>query len=191
MVVGLAARTAPGHPRASGRSRTVDRLYALPPELFAAERRAAIALAVAAGDEAAVAELAPLRRPTVAAWMVNLLALRRPDLVDDLCMLAADLRDAQRHLRGAELRELAVLRRRLLTAMAATARRLAVEAGRSAGSAFPMGEVEATLAAALADPDVAETVRSGRLTRATSYCGFGEIPRPRLRLVEATAEPAS
>ena len=43
--------------------------------------------------------------------------------------------------------------------------------------------MEATLNAALADAEVAEQVRSGRLLRAASYAGFGEVPRPQLRLV--------
>ena len=61
-----------------------------------------------------------------------------------------------------------------------------------------MGDVEATLTAALAEPEVADQVRSGRLTKTVSYAGFGEAPRPQLRLVhggkesvpEAPAPPA-
>jgi len=35
----------------------------------------------------------------------------------------------------------------------------------------------------LAEPAVAAQVRTGRLIRAATYAGFGEVPRPRLRLV--------
>ena len=50
----------------------------------------------------------------------------------------------------------------------------------------------ATLQAALSDTAIAEQVRSGRLTKAVTYAGFGEVPRPRLRLVtDADAEPAA
>jgi chromosome segregation ATPase len=50
---------------------------------------------------------------------------------------------------------------------------------------LPLAEVETTLNAALSDADVAEQVSSGRLLRAVAYAGFGEIPRPQLRLVTA------
>ena len=50
-------------------------------------------------------QFARLRKPTVAAWLVNLLALRRPELVADLVGLAEELRSAQRELRGARLRD--------------------------------------------------------------------------------------
>ncbi len=39
---------------------------------------------------------------------------------------------------------------------------------------LPLGEVENTLTAALADPEVAEEVRLGRLVKPIEYAGFGE-----------------
>lgn len=169
----------------------VRRLYAEPPDRFVATRDAAVAEARRAGDPATAREIAQLRRPTVAAWLVNLLAIRRPELVADLTQLAEALRAAQRDLRGPRLRELSAQRRAVVAALVAEARQLAAEAdGGPPTGKLPLAEVEATLHAALADAEVAERVRSGRLLRAASYAGFGEVPRPQLRLITGGEEPA-
>jgi hypothetical protein len=161
-----------------------DRLYALPPEEFVAARNEEVATARDAEDRAGAAAIAKLRKPTVAAWLVNLLALRRPELVAELVDLAARLRLAQRELRGDELRELSSRRRAAIAALVGQARALAVAAQPGlAGVKLPVADVEATLTAALSDEEVAGQVRSGRLVRAIAYAGFGEVPRPRLRLV--------
>jgi hypothetical protein len=167
----------------------VERLYRTPPDRFVAARDAAAAEARQAGDPATAREIARLRRPTVAAWLVNLLAIHRPELVADLVQLAEALRAAQRDLRGPRLRELSAQRRAVVGALVAEVRKLAAEAPDAppAGK-LPLAEVEATLNAALSDADVAEQVRSGRLLRATSYAGFGEVPRPQLRLVTGGGE---
>jgi hypothetical protein len=169
----------------------VERLYTAAPDGFVNARTAAVTAARAAGDEATARRIATLRKPTVAAWMVNLLAIRRPELVADLVELAAALRTAQRELRGPQLRELSAQRRNTVSALVAEARALAIAADpRLAAGKLPLAEVETTLQAALADVEVAEQVRSGRLIRAASYAGFGEVPRPQLRLVTGAAEPS-
>ena len=162
----------------------VERLYAVPPEGFVAARTEAVAAARAAGDTTAAREIAKLRRPTVAAWLVNLLAIRRPELVAELAGLAGELRRAQRDLRGAALRELSAQRRAVVGALVAQARDLARrEAPGLDPHRLPLAEVEATLHAALADDEVAAQLRAGRLLKAASYAGFGEVPRPKLRLI--------
>ncbi|MCW3815313.1 hypothetical protein ONA91_12700 [Micromonospora sp. DR5-3] len=167
----------------------VQRLYATPPDRFVAARDAAAAEARQAGDPKAAREIGKLRRPTVAAWLVNLLAIRRPELVADLAQLAESLRAAQRDLRGAKLRELSAQRRAVVGALVDEARKLAAgEPGAPSAGKLPLAEVEATLNAALSDTEVAEQVRTGRLLRATHYAGFGEVPRPQLRLVTGGAE---
>ncbi|GIF06407.1 hypothetical protein Asi03nite_39450 [Actinoplanes siamensis] len=160
----------------------VRRLYEEPPDGFVATRAAAIAAARSAGDREAAKRLAALKKPTVAAWVVNLLARRRPDLISELVQLSGALRAAQRELQGDQLRELSQQRRVFVSALVAAARKLAVAAGAGA-SKLPLDEVEATFTAALADPEVADQVRTGRLIRAAAYAGFGEVPRPRLRLI--------
>jgi hypothetical protein len=164
------------------------RLYSAAPEDFIALRGEEVAKARRARDTALAAAVGKLRKPTVAAWLVNRLAHERPDLVAELLELAEELRAAQRELRGAQLRELSVRRRATVAALAREAARLA---GPQRGN-LPMQEVEATLAAALADAEVAAAVRQGRLTKALEYTGFGETPRPNLRLVQggsATVTP--
>ncbi|GAA3448343.1 hypothetical protein [Dactylosporangium matsuzakiense] len=161
------------------------RLYSAPPEDFIALRAEEVARARAARDTALAAAIGKLRKPTVAAWLVNRLAHERPELIGKLMTLADELRTAQRELRGADLRELSVRRRATVSALAREAIRLA-GAGRAATTNLPAAEVEATLAAALADEEVAALVRTGRLTKALEYTGFGETPRPNLRLVQGT-----
>ncbi|MFC6014973.1 hypothetical protein ACFP2T_02015 [Plantactinospora solaniradicis] len=170
----------------------VERLYSAPPDGFVAARAEAARAARAAGDAAGAREIAKLRKPTVAAWLVNLLALRRPDLMAELVELSAALRSAQRELRGPRLRELSAQRRGVVTALVGQARELAQAADpRLAAGKLPLAEVEATLNAALSDVDVAEQARSGRLVRAASYAGFGEVPRPNLRLIVGGPDEAA
>ncbi|GAA2635124.1 hypothetical protein GCM10010399_79810 [Dactylosporangium fulvum] len=164
----------------------VARLYAAPPEDFVALRTEEVARARKARDTRLAAAIAKLRKPTVAAWLVNLVAHERPDLVEELLELAEELRTAQRELRGAELRELSTRRRATVGALAREAAKLA---GPGRGN-LPLTEVENTFAAALADPEVAAAVREGSLTKALEYTGFGETPRPQLRLVHGSGDAA-
>ncbi|MEV0458456.1 hypothetical protein [Catellatospora methionotrophica] len=158
---------------------TVRELYTVLPEEFTAARDAAAAEARAAGHAAQATAIKRLRRPTVAAWLVNLLAHRAPDRIAELTALADALRAAQRQLRGADLRTLTVQRRELLSALAAQAADLAVRAQPALSPAkLPMTEVEQTLAAALADDEVAAQVRAGTVVKAVSYTGFGAPPPP-------------
>jgi hypothetical protein len=148
-------------------------LYALPPAGFTAARDAAIASARESGDRAAAKALAALKRPTQAAHLVNLLALRRPDVLSDLLTLGERIRDAQGTVTAAELRELSGQRRSALNAALRVCRSLAVEAGSEEPTAQQLGEAEATLTAAMADDSAAGEVRAGRVTKALSYAGFG------------------
>ncbi len=158
-------------------------MYEAPPDRFVAARAEAIAEARKAGDKDAAKRLTGLRKPTVAAWLVNLLALKRPELIDQLVELSTALRTAQRGLQGDALRELNGQRRQVVSALVASARQLAVAQDPGVAAKLPLGEVEQTLTAALAEPEIAAQVRTGRLIRAATYAGFGEVPRPRLRLV--------
>lgn len=178
---------------AYGLTDVIAHLYTVPPDEFIAERADAVDRAKAAGDRALAGQIGKLRKPSLAAWLVNLLAHQRPHLIGELFALGAELRDAQRELRGAELRELSLRRRATVAALVKEARELAVGAGRPVREKLPLAEVEQTLTAALADGYLAEEVRAGRLTKPLEYAGFGETPRPRLRLVQGgrdTAPPA-
>ena len=143
-------------------------LYALPPEEFTAARDRA---AKAAGDRDRAKQLKALRRPSVSAWLVNLLAVNEGDLLEQLIALGPALAQAQAQGRGDELRELGAQRRELVEAVTESA----VALGERPVTAAVRAEVAATLDAALADPGAAEAVRSGRLVRPLSYAGFGDV----------------
>lgn len=173
-------------------SELARQLYRTPPDRFVAARDAAVADARRAGDPATARRIAGWKRPTVAAWLVNLLALDRPGLVADLGPLAEALRTAQRDLKGPRLRELSARRRELVAALVTEVRRIVADLPDAPPAArLPLAEVEATLHAALADTAVAEQVRTGRLLKAVHHSGFGEVPRPQLRLVTGGGEAAA
>ena len=150
-------------------------MYGLHPDAFVPARDDAVAEARQAGDRDLARAIARLRRPTRAAWLANLLARERPEQLDGLLALAGDLASAQRTLDGSALRALSAQRNRLVTAMAREGGRLAAQAGDSATESV-VRDLAGILDAALADPAVAEEVRSGRLTRTVSYSGFGPGP---------------
>ncbi|MFJ8696048.1 hypothetical protein [Streptomyces roseolilacinus] len=141
-----------------------DELYGLPPAEFTAARERHVAQARAAGDRELADRIRALRRPTLAAWASNLLVRTRPDEVRSLVTLGDGLRRARRNPDGARLRELDQRRHALVAALVREARRLTAEAGKEIGDAA-REQVEATLRAALADPEAAAEWMSGRLSR--------------------------
>lgn len=153
-------------------AQVADELYGLPPSAFREARDERAGQARAAGDKDLAAAIGKLRRPTVSAFVVNLLAREAPGQVDELLSLGESLREAQQALAGDRLRELSTQRRRLVTGLVQEAGRLGEQAGQPL-SASAEREVQETLEAALADPAIAEAVRSGRLTTALSYAGLG------------------
>ena len=74
--------------------------------------------------------------------------------------------------KGDELRELSTQRRQVVSALVTAGPQAGRGRGPPAGAKLPLGEVEATLTAALAEPEVAAQVRTGRLIRAASYAGL-------------------
>lgn len=145
-----------------------DELYAAAPEDFLATRARLVAQARKAGDTALAADVAKLRKPTVAAWIVNSLVLDDPSLVDELSELGDQLRAAQEALAADQLRHLSTQRRQLVAKLSKDAFR---RAGRPDPPTGMRDEVTATFDAALADPDVA--ARLGRLARSEQWSGFG------------------
>src|SRR5579875_130755 len=130
----------------------IAELYAADPDGFIARRDQLAAAARSAGQAAAARQIAGLRKPTRAAWMVNLLARREQDLVVGLGDLGGQLRAAQRSLDGERIRELSGRRRALVEELT---RKAIALSGEHAAPAVLRDEVSATLSAALADPGVA------------------------------------
>lgn len=152
-------------------------LYTAPPARFVAERDALARRLRATGDRDAAREVGSWRRPTVAAWWVNLLAWERPAELAELLDLATALREATAAMSGAQLRELSAQRHRVIQAMVEAAVGMARKAG-ARPSEEVRRQVEQTLAAAMADDKAAAQVRSGRLTTPLEHVGFGPVTAP-------------
>ena len=119
-------------------------------------------------------EIGTLRKPSLAAWAVNLMAREAPDLVDGLADLGGRMRAAQGRLDTATLTSLRPERDQLLEEVVRTTVQLVADAGRTC-SAAAQQDVRATAIAALADEQAMAAVASGQLARTLSYSGFGEV----------------
>ena len=161
-----------------------DALYALTPAEFTAARDERAREARQAGQRDDAAVIKKLARPTTSAWLVNQLSREVPDQLARLVEVAEALEEAQRTLAGDRLRELSGQRRHVINDLLPQAADIANRAGQPA-SAVVMGEVRATLEAALADSAARAAVQSGRLTKPLAYAGLGEVD-----LTAALALPA-
>jgi len=155
-------------------SHAADVLYGADPAGFVARRTELVKEARAAKDRELATQIGALRRPTVGAWYVNLLARSSSAELDALLGLGATMRDAQAELDMARVASLLPERReRERAAMKRLETVLADEGVTAAPSA--LAEVAGTLTAAVADPAAAAAVRSGCLARSLVYAGFGEV----------------
>ena len=147
-----------------------ERLYAGPAEEFTEARNAA-----AKGvDKALAAEIKKLKKPSVAAWAVNLLVRSETEQIDSVLALAASLRAAAEALDGDELRALTRQRRQLTSALATAAQSHARDAGvRLTGPV--VDQVEGMLTAAMLDPVAAQVVRTGRVVTAFTSTGVSDL----------------
>jgi DNA repair exonuclease SbcCD ATPase subunit len=150
------------------------KLYALLPSEFTAERNRAAKAARAEGNSLLAKQIGRLPKPSTAAWAVNMLALRKPDEVAQVLELGESLRRAQEDLDPASMRELGQQRHKVLAAVVRQARALATDLGVTVSDAAAT-EMEATLRAAMADPDAADAVRSGHLVRTLASNGFEPV----------------
>jgi len=165
-------------------------LYGLSPAEFTAARDERAKQARAAGQRDDAAAIKKLAKPTASAWLINQLARNAPEQIARLTEVGDALQEAQRALDGDRLRELSAERRRVVNDLLPEVRRLARQAGQPA-SAGVLDEVRATLEAALADAGARDAVRSGRLTRALTYAGLGEVDLTAAIAVPASQAPAS
>ncbi|MEI2777976.1 MAG: hypothetical protein V9G19_18845 [Tetrasphaera sp.] len=151
-----------------------DRLYAAPSAEFMALRTELVAEARAAKDRASAAAIGKLRKPSVAAALLNTLVRSRPDLCERLVSVGEQLRAAQANLHGTALTALRPVRDELLADVQTAAHDTALAAG---GPLSPAAadEVRDTVIAALASVEATEAVVAGHLTRALRYSGFGEV----------------
>jgi hypothetical protein len=149
----------------------LDELYGAPPEGFTARREELARQARAGGDKDLAATVHALRRPTVAAWVVNALARQAPEAVGGLVELGVRMREAQRVLSGSQMRALSRERQQVLAHLVRQATALA----QGPVSPAVSQEVEETLRAAVSDEDAADAVQTGCLTHGLSYSGLGPV----------------
>jgi hypothetical protein len=149
-------------------------LYALMPGEFIAARNAKSKELGAAGEKELAKQVKTLPKPSMAAWLVNMLVARRREETDQVLELGAALREAQEELDPQQLKELSRQRHQLLAAIVKEGRTLAAELGHPVSE--PIGdEAEQTLRAAMTDADASAAVASGRLVRSLAASGLEPV----------------
>jgi hypothetical protein len=149
-----------------------DALYALPLEEFTPARDARAKDLKA--DKELAAGVKKLKKPSVAAWVVNHFVRRAAGQVEQIIAVGEALREAQEGMDAAGLRTLTRQRRQLTSAVTQEARSLAREEGVKVTSSVS-DQVEGTLTSAMLDPECARAVRSGLLTAALRSTGVDSV----------------
>jgi hypothetical protein len=146
-------------------------LYGLTPPEFTVARDARVSEARQAGDKALAASLKKLRKPSVGAWVANMLVRKRPADIDHLIALGEELRGSST-LDGEQIRRVSKTKLDVVAKLVRHAQQIAQRVGQpvSQGAAL---DLEATLDAAFGDPGAAASLREGCLTTTLSYSGLG------------------
>jgi hypothetical protein len=172
------------HP--SALERALDELYAATPEEFVLVRTRLAGELRQAGEAAAASDVRGRRRPNLAAWSCNQLARQHGDELAALLEVTRRAAAAQgATLRGgdaAALRRERQHRQELLEALAKEGVQLL--RGRAPKPETYFDSIIATLDAASLEPDTAEELRAGRLTRQLSPPAGGFTTAPGLDPVE-------
>jgi hypothetical protein len=156
----------------------IDALYREHPEGFVAGRDRLVKEVRAAGDRGEADRIKRLRRPSVAAWLINRTALSSPKPLEDYAEASRRLEKAQgRALEGheagaGEWRAAAAREREASAAVVESAESLAREAGHSVNQRV-LELVSETLQAAAGDSDLRDRVLRGRLEREQSATTLG------------------
>jgi len=155
-----------------------DGLFALPPADFISARGALVRSLKAQGAAQEAAEVAALRRPTLAAWAVNQVVRRHGDRWAALVAAGGQAQRAQRRalsgVRDTGLREAMATRRELVEELTDLAAAALTDAGARPSS--HLDDAAATFEAASGDPTVAEEVGRAQLAapvRVTSDLSLG------------------
>ncbi|KFZ77916.1 hypothetical protein ED92_32905 [Amycolatopsis sp. MJM2582] len=162
-----------------------DELYAGDPAEFVAVRNQRAKEAKAAGDAALAERIRALRKPTLAATILNRRA-GSPELTE-LAKLGDELRKAHSALAGEDLRKLAKRRQELVNRILRDERSMSESVSR---------DVEATLEAVVADPEVAALALAGRLSSGADSTGdqwltSGFTPQPKRKPAPEREKPAT
>lgn len=148
--------------------RKLDALYTGSPEDFVAGRDALAKELRAAGDADLAKEIKALRRPSVAAGLLNRAALGHPKELKAFASAVGKLRKASAKAKGGALRDAARAEREAASAVVA----LAEQEG---GEGAALERIAETLKAAAADEKVEDLFVRGRLEkeRRAASIGFG------------------
>jgi hypothetical protein len=155
----------------------LDGLYHGPLEEFTAARNDLAKSLRSDGEAAAADEVKGLQKPSRAAWLVNQLAVRKAAEVAELLEVGDRLRAAQEEMLAGstdreKLREVARRQQETVDSLLRTAEAIGREHGVGAQILTRVGE---TLQAAAGDPEVAEAIRRGRLTREQRSASIGLV----------------
>ena len=156
----------------------LEALYREHPEGFVAARNQLAKEVRAAGDREEAGRIKKLRRPSVAAWLINLAALSSPKLLEEFAEASRRLEEAQtRALEGdedavADWRAAAQREREANAGVVEVAARLARDAGHPANERA-RELVGDTLQAAAGDADLRDRVLRGRIEREQSATTLG------------------
>ena len=155
----------------------LDELFHGPLEEFTAARNELAKSLRSDGDAEAADWVKGLQKPSRAAWLVNQLAVRKPKEVRRLLAVGEELRAAQEEMLSGsadreKLREVAARERETIDSLLGTAEAIGREHGVGSQILDRVGE---TLQAATSDPEVAEAIEKGRLTREQRASGIGVV----------------
>jgi hypothetical protein len=162
-----------------------EELYSLPPTEFTGTRNQWAKQTKADGDPELAKRVGELRKPSVSAWVVNMMMRHQGEQMAQVLDLGASLRQAQSDLDGEALRELTRQRRQLTTAVTHQGRTLAAELGQKVTETVA-DQVQSTLHAAMVDEQAAAAVRSGMLVAALAATGVDGAD-----VADAVAVPAA
>jgi hypothetical protein len=170
-------------------------LYGLDPKEFTAARNAR-AKELKDDDAMLSKQVATLRKPSPAAWIVNILVRERAKHIEALMELGSAMRAAQDGFDRAELSRLSKQRRDDVRDLVAEGASLATASG-TKPSAAVLTEVEQCLQAGTVDEDAAAALTSGRLIRALTASGFEDVdledavaaPEPGTKAATSSAAP--
>jgi hypothetical protein len=145
----------------------IDELYGLPLDRFTPDRDALAKELSAEGDREGAARVKALRKPVASMWALNVLRRQDPEKLDELIELGKRLHEAHRRaVSGGDVeafRDASDERRKVVSTLTRDATAILGRAG--GGSSSQADDVAGTLEAATVDAEVAELLRSGRLTK--------------------------
>ncbi len=148
----------------------VERLYGLAPDAFVAARADAVKDLRSQGRRGDAAAVGRLRKPTVAASVVNRVARDKPDLVRELLAAGARLGDVQRSAGSAQDLRAAIAAE--AAGVDALVRAATALAGSGGAAETTLARVRETFHAAALDPELGEDVRRGVIAHEQQAVGF-------------------